>query len=357
MRKFTLALFLLAREARHLMSMNVNDKARLYRELGKLFGASFPMDKSVAMLLDQHRSGAHHVFLQGLDQGLTQRLGFSESMKRYNVSLASELELSLIDSGERSGRLAEACEHLAHYFETLSKGIREARGAMIYPLILLHVGIIVPEFSRYMMMTNLPGSEGKELHLMPAILWRIGLFWVALVLGWLLWRSMSRAATRSEVIDRVLNMIPLIGSVRRHWALARFCQVFHSALLASMRITECLRMAGDASQSGTLLNGGEQAASNIGLGKTLAEAMVQTRRFPRLFTNAVQTSEASGRMDVEFDRWAQAETDMATESQRRAADWYPKILYFGVLGYIAVRVIGFASDYFGVITNSDQWMK
>jgi len=152
-------------------------------------------------------------------------------------------------------------------------------------------------------------------------------------------------------------MIPLIGSVRRHWALARFCQVFHSALLASMRITECLRMAGDASQSGTLLNGGEQAASNIGLGKTLAEAMVQTRRFPRLFTNAVQTSEASGRMDVEFDRWAQAETDMATESQRRAADWYPKILYFGVLGYIAVRVIGFASDYFGVITNSDQWMK
>ena len=337
------------------MTMSVNDKARIYRELGKLFAASFPMDKSVAMLLDQHSSGARHQFLEGIDRGLSQRLGFAESMNTYNHRIASDLELSLITSGERSGRLAEACEHLAHYFESWHKGIREARSAMVYPLVLLHAGIVLPEFSRYMLLSNMPGQAGKDVHLWPAILWRLGMFWVALVILWQIWRWMSKAAARSEVIDRIVNMLPLIGSVRRHWALARFCQVFHSALLASMRITECLRMAGDASQSGIVRNGAEIAAKGVAGGDSLAASLIKSKRFPRLFTNAIQTSEASGVLDIEFTRWAQAETDMAGEAQRSVAEWYPKALYFIVLGYIAMRVIGFASDHFGTMMNPDTF--
>jgi len=54
---------------------------------------------------------------------------------------------------------------------------------------------------------------------------------------------------------------------------------------------------------------------------------------------------------------AQAETDLAVEAQKRAADWIPKVLYFAVLGYIATRIISFASDYFGTIMNFDSYMK
>ena len=354
-RKFTLAPIAQARETSR-MSMTVSDKAKMYRELGKLFSASFPMDKSIAMLLDQSPRGSRREFLEGLDRGLANRLGFAEAMTTYNSALTTDLERSLVTSGERSGRLAEACEHLAHYFTTWHKGIRDARSAMVYPLILLHAGVVLPEVSRFMLMSNMPGADAKDMHLWPAILWRLGLFWLALLVLWQLWRWMSRASARSETIDRILSMTPLIGSVRRHWALARFCQVFHSALLASMRITECLRMAGDASQSGIVRNGAEIAAKEVGDGESLAASLVKSKRFPRQFTNAVQTSEASGVLDVEFMRWAQAETDMAEEAQRSAAEWYPKALYFLVLGYIAVRIVGFASDYFGTMLNPDKFM-
>jgi type II secretory pathway component PulF len=99
------------------MTLSVKDKARLYREFSKLFAASFPMDKSVTMLAEQHSSGPRHVFLQGLQAGLASKLSFAEALKTQNSALATDLELSLIDSGERSGRLAQACEHLAHYFD------------------------------------------------------------------------------------------------------------------------------------------------------------------------------------------------------------------------------------------------
>ena len=339
------------------MRMSVKDKARTYRELGKLLAASFPMDKSITMLLGQHTSGPRHAFLRGIDAGFARRLGLSEAMRENNRGIASEMELSLIESGERSGRLAAACEHLAHYFETWDKGIREARGAMIYPLVLLHAGVLLPEISRYTLLSNLPGHEAAAGGLVPAVLLRLGIFWAGLALLWFVWRALSQAATRSESVDRILNMVPLIASVRRHWALARFCQVFHSALLAAMRISECLHMAGEASQSGILRQGAERAAAEVELESTLAQGLARSKRFPTLFTNAVATAEASGGLDREFARWAQAETDLAGEAQRSAAEWYPKVLYFLIVGYIATRIIGFASDYFGPIGDVDSWMK
>lgn len=339
------------------MTMSVKDKARTYRELGKLLAASFPMDKSITMLLGQHTRGARHTFLRGIDAGFAQRLSLSEAMNQNNRGVASAMELSLIESGERSGRLAAACEHLAHYFETWDKGIREARAAMIYPLILLHVGVLLPEVSRYTLLSNLPGHEAAAGSVVTAVLLRLGIFWVGLAVLWFLWRALSQSATRSESADRILNMVPLIASVRRHWALARFCQVFHSALLAGMRISECLRMAGDASQSGILLNGAARASAEVEQDASLAEGLSRSRRFPTLFVNAIATSEASGGLDRELARWAQAETDLASEAQRSAAEWYPKVLYFLIVGYIATRIIGFASDYFGAIGDVDSWMK
>ena len=48
---------------------------------------------------------------------------------------------------------------------------------------------------------------------------------------------------------------------------------------------------------------------------------------------------------------------MAGEAQRRVSDWYPKAVYFLVLGYVAMRIIGFASDYYGTIMNIDKLMQ
>ncbi|MDB6140934.1 MAG: PulF [Verrucomicrobiaceae bacterium] len=327
--------------------MNVKDKARMYRELAKLLGASFPMDKSITMLLGQQPAASRRQFLSGIQRGFEQRMGFAEAMRTFNQGLATSLELSLIDSGERSGRLAESCLHLANYFETWHKGIRAARTAMVYPLLLLHLGVVLPEITRNFMMTAL----GRETHPAAAIIWRLVIFWILLVVLALLWRALSRAAVRSESIDRVLNLLPLIGAVRRHWALSRFCQVFHSGLLAAMHITDCLRMAGDASQSGTLLNGSRKAEEAIRLGRPLSESFEGAGRFPRDFINSIATAEAAGGLDTEMGRWAAAETDYAAEAQQAAAEWYPKALYFGIVGYVGYRVVALFTEYYGSIMD------
>ncbi len=350
MRKFVLALFVRSGES-FAMSLSVIDKARLYRELAKLLGAAFPMDKAVDMLADQYPAGARGEFLRGLQSGMCAHLGLAESMRLHAARQASRMELCLVDAGERSGRLADACEHLANYFEVWHRGIREARGGMIYPLLLLHLGILLPEFARYMMMKNF----GEDTPIVEAILWRVGAFWILLGILALAWRALSKAAATSETIDRALGALPLIGSLRRHWALSRFCQVFNGTLLAGIGIAEGLRLSGDASQSGVLQTGAHKTARSVELGTSLAGGMTDSARFPRMFVNSVATAEAAGGLDREMERWARAEADLAVESQRRVSDWYPKILYVFVVGYVGLRIVEFAQSYFSEVFNLERY--
>jgi type II secretory pathway component PulF len=213
------------------------------------------------------------------------------------------------------------------------------------------VGIVLPEFSRSMLVGSI---TQEDTHPVRAIMWRLAIFWLALGLLWWLWGMLSRVATRSATVDRLINVLPLVGAVRRHWALARFCEVFHSALMAAMSITECLKMSGEAAQSGVLRDGAAEAITSVHAGSRLEEALVPSGAFPRTFTNAIATAEASGGLDHEFRRWAQAETEMAGEAQRRVADWYPKALYFMIVGYVGLKIIGFASDYYGTIMNLEK---
>jgi type II secretory pathway component PulF len=337
--------------------MTVSEKARLYRELAKMLNAGFHMDRSVELLIGQRPSRGIRRFLHGVRRGFAQRQSLATAVREQVGSQVSGLEMSLLDSGEVSGRLGQACQHLSYYFETSLKGIREARGALIYPLIILHLGIVVPAFAKHTMMGALDQLKPKAKGAAPAadvvmeIATQLVLFWGALLLLWVVWRTLVAMARRSEIVDRVLGMIPLIGSVRRHWAMARFCQVFHSGLLAAMRISECLHMAGEASQSGTLRKGTLRAQQKVLLGEQLSHSLRPTGAFPRFFVDSIGTAEAAGGMDVEMQRWAASETESAVTAQRRAAEWYPKTLYFLVMGYAGWRVVTLFQTVMGGMTS------
>lgn len=335
--------------------MTVSEKARLYRELAKMLRAGFHLDRSVTLLADQRPSSGMRRYLQGVQQGFAERMDLSSAVREKNHSLTTALERSLIQSGETSGRLAEALEHLHHYFATSQRGIKEARAAMVYPLILLHLGVLVPSFAKAALtgaVQQFDAEPGKPLPSMwPEVLAHLSLFWGGLLLLWLAWRLASALARKSSLVDGLLGLLPLIGSLRRHWALARFCQVFHSGLLAAMRITECLQLAGAAAQSGTLLRGAAHAARQVSGGQTLAAGLRSSGGFPRFFVDSVGSAEEVGGLDREMARWATAETESAEQAQRSAAEWYPRVLYFCIMGYVGWRIIDMAQSYMGELTG------
>jgi len=322
--------------------MKLSEKALLYRELAKLVGADFHLDRSIQLLLNQKPSHARRSWLSGLQQGLDEGKSIAESLTTHCGAFSGTLEFALIEAGERSGRLGDAFIHLARYFEAWDVAVRQAIGAMIYPLVLAHLGIVLPELPT--MVTA--SMEGKN-YALGGLFMPLAILWLILLSSFLLWRWLSRLGAASAVVDAWLGRIPLIGSVRRHWALARFAQVFHACLLASMRMTECMLLAGGASHSGMLLRASRDAAQRIAAGETIAGAMADVHGFPLVFVHGTATAEESGTLDNEMNRWAAAETIEASEAVQRASQWIPKFAYGIVVLYVAYRILGMMNGYLG----------
>jgi type II secretory pathway component PulF len=315
--------------------MNTKQRAQLYHELGKLIGAGVHVDRSVELLLEQRPVASIRTWLEGLRRGLAARLSISESVQQHTE--APPLEVSLLAAGERGGRIEEAFEHLARYYELRQKSRDKAQNALIYPLILLHFGLVLPELPRFIL--NQGGAVGN-------IVLNLTVAWALLLgLGFGAMAAVKLAAT-SPAVDGFLNGIPLIGGVRRHWALARFCQVFQTGLLAAFQVSETLKLAGNASQSATLAEAGKQAAKGVEDGQSLTASMKQTRAFPGVFMQSVATAEESGTLDREMERWAVAEAELAAQAQDRLAEWLPRIFYFLIMLYVVARIFQMLAGYY-----------
>ena len=322
--------------------MKLSEKALLYRELAKLVGANFHLDRSIELMLKQKPSHARRSWLQGLQLGLKEGKGAAASITEHCGAFSDALEFALIDAGERSGRLGDAFSHLSRYFEAWHMGVKQALGAMIYPLVLAHMGIVLPELP-----SMVTASMEDKHYSLGGIFLPLAILWLILLSLFLLWRWLSRLGAQSAAVDQWLAYLPLIGSVRRHWALARFSQVFHACLLASMRMTECMLLAGSASHSGMLRHAAKDAARRIAAGETIAGAMADVHGFPIVFVHGIATAEEAGTLDHEMNRWAAAETIEASDAVQRAAQWLPKVAYGIVVLYVAYRIITMMSGYYG----------
>lgn len=322
--------------------MKLSEKALLYRELAKLVGAGFHLDRALDLMLKQQPSHARRTWLQGLQRGLKEGRSVAASITEHCGAFSDALEFALIDAGERSGRLGDAFSHLSRYFEAWNMAVKQAFGALIYPLLLAHMGIVLPELPA--LVTSTMGDKPYSL---SGIFMPLAILWLVLLSLFLLWRWLSRLGAKSASVDRALGCLPLIGSVRQHWALARFSQVFHACLLASMRMTESMELAGSASHSGLLRHAARDAAQRIAAGETIAGAMADVHGFPMVFVHGIATAEESGTLDHEMNRWAAAETIEAGDAVQRAAQWLPRVAYGVVVLYVAYRIITMVSGFYG----------
>lgn len=330
--------------------MKISEKASLYRELAKLAGASFHLDRTLSLLLAQQPSHARRAWLLGLQQGLEAGKSVGQAVAARNAAWVDGVEVALISAGEASGRLADAFGHLARYFEAWDIGLRQMRGAMIYPLVLAHLGVTLPELPAIVRAS----MEGGEEHPARRIMLTLLLLWLAMGLLFLLWRWLSRRGVESAAFERWLYRMPFIGAVRRHWALARFSQVFHACLLAGMSMTECMRLSGEAAHSGMLHQAAKDAARKIANGEMIGGAMADVHGFPTSFVHTVTTAEESGTLDREMNSWAASEMIEAQEALQRASTWLPKLFYTVVTLYVSCRIIQTAASHYGEIGRQLQ---
>jgi type II secretory pathway component PulF len=270
----------------------------------------------------------------GLENGKTIAESFGSDR-----SLVSDLERSIIGAGERGGRLAPAFQHLADYFQLLASARAEAVKSMIYPTVLLHLGIILGGLPGAIMDGESMGSVLTGIAITLGVVYAVGFAVVMLS------RLLLKAAPTNAAVDGLLNLVPLLGRARRDLALARFTKVYHICLLAGLSMQETAATATRAAQSGRIAEAGGQLADTVKLGDRLGPVFLANRVFPKAFARSYATAEESGMLDKDLARWANLFEQDALRGAKRVSAAIPKIFYGLVVVFVVWKILGFYQGY------------
>ena len=321
------------------MTANAAHKHLFYSEMAKLLEAGFDIRKAAAVLLDTQLPVQQASLLKHLNKGLEA----GELIATAFGKSISDIERAIIGAGERGGKLAPAFQHLADYFGMLASARREVVKGMIYPVIVLHLGVfigIVPAaLMKGVAMAEILGSLVVTLLIVYAAA-------ICIFMGI---RALLNRAPGNPGIDRLINRVPWIGKARRNLAMARFCKVYHSCVLAGISMSETAQLASEASQSGVIREAGVKLVKAAKAGNALGPQFMADAAFPKAFARSYSTGEEAGTLDKDLARWSKLFQDDAESGAKQVAVMVPKLLYFLILGFVAWKITGFYGDYYSTL--------
>ncbi|MES2659953.1 MAG: type II secretion system F family protein [Verrucomicrobiota bacterium] len=320
------------------MIPSATHKHLFYSEMAKLLEAGFDIRKAAAVLMDTQLPAQQAVLLKDLNHGLESGETIAAAFGKDTTSI-TELERSIIGTGERGGKLAPAFQHLADYFGMLASARREMVKGMIYPIIILHLGVIIGTIPNDLMQeTPAQMLEGLVVNLI--------VLYVAAFVVFMVIRAVLKMAPEKPGIDALINRIPWIGNTRRNLAMARFCRVYHSCVLAGIPMSETAAIAADASQSGLIRQAGKRIVQVAKEGNPLGPRFVAEDAFPKAFARSYMTGEEAGTLDTDLARWSKVFQDNAESAAKTMAVMVPKILYFFIMMFVAWKIVSFFTGYY-----------
>lgn len=326
------------------MRSDARDKQLFYTEISKLLEAGFDIRKAAGVMGNSRLPAPQVKLLKtivvGLESGQTIAGAFAADKG------VGKLEMSMIAAGERGGKLGRAFAHLAGYFGMVAAARREVIKGMIYPLIVLHLGVFVGKVPLAMM-----SGEADVGEIFTDLLVTLAVMYAVAAGGYFLMRFLLKKASTNVQADAFFGYIPWVGKARRNMAMSRFCKVYHACLLAGLPMRETVQVSCESAQSGRVLAAGGRIEALAVEGNALGPGYMSEDAFPSEFSRSYANGEEAGTLDKDMEVWARLFQENADAAVRMASMMIPKAFYFVIMGYVAWKILGFFSGYYGELDS------
>jgi len=318
----------------------LNRRADFYHQLQQLTSAGLGIVNALGQLQRNSPSRRYRVATGHL-LGLIQRgQALGESIRAIPDWLP-DFDITLIEAGEQSGRLDRCFRMLGDYYVERAKVARRVISGLLYPAFLLHLLAGVAVLVLFFWFPRI------------CVLPLVALFGIYVVTFVLIYATQNKhsEAWRAKV-EFFLGLIPLVGKARRHLAVARLSAALEALISAGMSIIEAWVLAGRASGSMALQKTVDSWVPDLRAGKTPAEMLQQTRKFPDIFTSQYAAGEVSGKLDETLGRLRDYYQEDGGQKVRALAQWIPIGIYLLILIGGGAFVIWFWVTYFNKVQQA-----
>ena len=238
----------------------------------------------------------------------------ADAMKKHPKTFDA-LYSNMIAAGEAGGILDTILKRLATYIEKAVKLKSQVKAAMIYPTAVIViaaavVGVIlwkvIPTFA------NLFSGLGAELPLPTRIVIAASDLTVQLmpylivggIAGSYALKRYYATQNGRVAIDGLLLKLPVLGSVLRKIAVARFCRTLSTLIASGVPILDGLDITARTAGNAIVENAVQTTRRSIERGETIAAPLRQTGVFPSMVVQMISVGETTGALDTMLSKIA-----------------------------------------------------
>jgi type IV pilus assembly protein PilC len=321
------------------------------RQLSTLQDAGLPILRSLKILEGQCKPGILKNSLgdvvEDIESGQTLSEAFAKHPKAFD-----RLYCNMIKAGEAGGALEAILQRLADFKEKAQSLKRKIKGAMVYPIVVIFVACVIVGFILYFIIPRFESifnDFGVPLPNMTKILitashFVIKYFYIVLmapIFFWLFIKLMYRNKTGAYICDRVLLMIPVMGTIAEKSTVARTMRTLGTLVQSGVPILEALSIVRETAGNAVFERAFTRIYDSIREGETIAQPLREARIVDDIVVNMIDVGEETGDLDTMLNKIADnydEEVEVAVESLVSLLEPIMIVVLGGIVGFIVIAL-------------------
>ncbi len=301
--------------------------SRFTRQFAVMIEAGLPLVQCLDILSEQSENPVLASTIGKVRDTVASGTTLAAALAKHK-KIFNELYVNMIEAGEIGGALESILRRLADYQEKADRLARKVKGALIYPAMMLVMTIgmtfvmltfIIPIFAD--MFNELGGTLPAPTRFVMSIsnvlvsnLVFIIIGVAALIGAYVFFNS--RKASR-YYIDMAKLQMPMIGSLLRKTAVARFCRTLGTLLRSGVNLIDALNITAKTAGNLVLTRAIHKSMVSISEGETITAPLGESKVFPTMVIQMIGVGEKTGNMDEMLEKIAEfydEEVDAAVSS-------------------------------------------
>ncbi|HRI14874.1 MAG TPA: type II secretion system F family protein [Verrucomicrobiota bacterium] len=331
----------------------LQELATFTQQLANLLHAGMPLTMALQSMTSLSSKGIPAEVAKQLKQDVTEGRSLSDAMGRQSTVFPA-LVVNMVRAGEKSGALEEVLRRQASHFERFADVQSKFKSALIYPTIVLCVGIgLVVFFMTALLPKFLPLFESLPGFELPATTkflintshflthWWWVLVMVVVGLGLLFVRYRKTVAGR-KTLDRFKLKMPIFGPVVRLNLFGQFARTLGTLLRNGVPVLEALRITEQVLPNVIVGEAIAQTREAVTDGKTLAQPLAKSGIFPQLMLDLLRIGEETGDIPASLENVAETYERELTLGLRAMTNLIEPVMIVGIailVGFLLVSVM------------------